>query len=101
MRNSLEVQWLGLLTSTAGGTGSIPGQGNKIQQPKRCSQKKNKKKKKPHKTLEELTREVAMNGKADASGSLQGQVVQEHGSSNGEPPTTPQFRPWLYQVKAS
>ena len=60
-----------------------------------------KKKKKPHKTLEELTREVAMNGKADASGSLQGQVVQEHGSSNGEPPTTPQFRPWLYQVKAS
>ena len=48
-----------------------------------------------------MDREVAMNGKADASGSLQGQVVQEHGSSNGEPPTTPQFRPWLYQVKAS
>ena len=60
-----------------------------------------KKKKTPHKTLEELTREIAMNGKADASGSLQGQVVQEHGSSNSEPPTAPQFRPWLYQVKAS
>ena len=60
-----------------------------------------KKKKPPHKTLEELTREIAMNGKADASGSLQGQVVQEHGSSNSEPPTAPQFRPWLYQVKAS
>ena len=98
MRNSLEVQWLALLTSTAGGTGSIPGQGSKIQKPERYSQKK---KKKNHKTLEELTREVAMNGKADASGSLQGQVVQEHGSSNSEPPTTPQFRPWLYQVKAS
>lgn len=49
----------------------------------------------------ELTREVAMNGKADASGSLQGQVVQEHGGSNTEPPTTPQSRPWLYQVKES
>ena len=28
--NSLAVQWLGLHTSTAGGTGSIPGQGTKI-----------------------------------------------------------------------
>ena len=27
---SLAVQWLGLLTSTAGGAGSIPGQGTKI-----------------------------------------------------------------------
>ena len=27
---SLAVQWLSLCTSTAGGTGSIPGQGNKI-----------------------------------------------------------------------
>lgn len=51
--------------------------------------------------IEKLTRKVAMNGKADASGSLQGQVVQEHGSSNTEPPTTPQSRFWLYQVKAS
>jgi hypothetical protein len=30
-----------------------------------------------------------MNGKADASGSLQGQVVQEHGGSKTEPLTTP------------
>ena len=29
-RNSLEVQWLGLHTSTVGGTGSIPRQGAKI-----------------------------------------------------------------------
>ena len=28
--NSLVVQWLGLHTSTAGGTGSIPGQRTKI-----------------------------------------------------------------------
>ena len=32
---SLVVQWLGLCASTAGGTGSIPGQGTKILQPKR------------------------------------------------------------------
>ena len=30
--NSLAVQWLELLTSTAGGTGLIPGQGTKILQ---------------------------------------------------------------------
>ena len=30
--NSLAVQWLGLHTSTAGGTGSIPGWGTKIPQ---------------------------------------------------------------------
>ena len=30
MGNSLVAQWLGLYTSTAGGTGSIPGQGTKI-----------------------------------------------------------------------
>ena len=29
---SLVVQWLGLRASTAGGTGSIPGQGTKIPQ---------------------------------------------------------------------
>ena len=29
-RTSLVVQWLGLCTSTAGGTGSIPGWGTKI-----------------------------------------------------------------------
>ena len=28
--NSLAVHWLGLCASTAGGTGSIPGQGTKI-----------------------------------------------------------------------
>lgn len=31
-----------------------------------------------------LTREVAMNGKADTSGSLQRQVVQEHGDTTTE-----------------
>ena len=30
--NSLEVQWLGLLTVTAGALGSIPGQGTKVPQ---------------------------------------------------------------------
>ena len=30
LRNSLVVQWLGLHASTAGGTGSVPGQGTKI-----------------------------------------------------------------------
>ena len=30
--NSLVVQWLGLLTSTAGGMGLIPGPGTKIHQ---------------------------------------------------------------------
>ena len=30
MGTSLEVQWLGLHASTAGGMGSIPGQGTKI-----------------------------------------------------------------------
>ena len=30
LRTSLAVQWLRLRTSTAGGTGSIPGQGTKI-----------------------------------------------------------------------
>ena len=29
--NSLAVQWLGLCASTAGGNGSIPGRGTKIQ----------------------------------------------------------------------
>ena len=40
--NSLVVQWLGLRASTAGGTGSIPGWGNKILQAAWCSQKKKK-----------------------------------------------------------
>ena len=39
--NFLVVQWLGLHISTAVGTGSIPGQGNKILRATRCSQKKN------------------------------------------------------------
>lgn len=42
-----------------------------------------------------------MNGKADASGSLQGQVIQEHGGSNTEPPTSPQSKCGLYEVKAN
>ena len=36
---SLEVQWLGLCTSTAGGTGSIPGWGTMIPHAVRCVQK--------------------------------------------------------------
>ena len=39
---SLAVQWLRLCTSTAGGTGSIPGQGNKIPHAMQCNQKKKK-----------------------------------------------------------
>ena len=35
--SSLVVQWLGLCPSTAGGTGSIPGQGTKIPHALRCS----------------------------------------------------------------
>ena len=41
--SSLEVQWLGLHTSNAGGTGSIPGQGTEIPRATRCSQKINNK----------------------------------------------------------
>ena len=39
---SLAVQWLRLCTSTAGGTGSIPGQGTKIPHAMQCNQKKEK-----------------------------------------------------------
>ena len=39
---SLAVQWLRLCTSTAGGTDSIPGQGNKIPHAMQCNQKKEK-----------------------------------------------------------
>ena len=38
--NSLEVQWLGLSASTAGGTGSIPGWGTKIPKARRGGQRK-------------------------------------------------------------
>ena len=37
IRNSLVVQWLGLCASTAGGMGSILGQGTKILQAVGCS----------------------------------------------------------------
>ena len=37
---SLVVQWLRLQASTAGGTGSIPGQGTKITHAAGCDQKK-------------------------------------------------------------
>ena len=37
--NSLVGQWLGLRASTAGGTGSIPGQGTKIPHATQCGQK--------------------------------------------------------------
>ena len=40
------VQWLRLCASTAGGKGSIPGQGTKIPHAVLCSQKKRKKKRK-------------------------------------------------------
>ena len=43
--NSLAVQWLGLWASTAGGTGSIPGQGTNMPHAMRHSQKKKRKKK--------------------------------------------------------
>ena len=42
----LAVQWLGLCTSAAGGTGSIPGRGTKILQAAWHGQKKKKKKRK-------------------------------------------------------
>ena len=35
------VQWVGLHTSTAGGTGSIPGQGTKIPHASQTKKKKN------------------------------------------------------------
>ena len=38
------AQWLGLYTLTDKGVGLIPGQGIKILQAERCSQKKKKKK---------------------------------------------------------
>ena len=41
-RTSLVVQWLRLLASTAGDTGSIPGPGTKIPYAMQCSQKKKK-----------------------------------------------------------
>ena len=40
---SLGVQWLKLHASTAGGMGSIPGQGTRIQHATRCSQKQTNK----------------------------------------------------------
>ena len=39
---SLAVQWLGLLASTAGGMGSIPGWGTKVLHAAQCSQKNKK-----------------------------------------------------------
>ena len=42
--NSLVVQWLGLHASTAGGMGSIPGQGTKILYATQHGQKKKKNK---------------------------------------------------------
>ena len=41
LETSLVAQWLGLCTSTAGSTGSIPNQGIKILHASRCSQKIN------------------------------------------------------------
>ena len=44
-RNSVVVQWLGPCASTAGGMGSIPGQGTKIPQAAWCGQRKKKRRK--------------------------------------------------------
>ena len=41
---SLMVQWLRLHTSAAGGTGLIPGRGNKVLHAAWCAQKRKKKK---------------------------------------------------------
>ena len=41
--NSLVVQWLGLRASTAGGMGSIPGQGTKMSRAARPIKKKKEK----------------------------------------------------------
>ena len=43
--NSLAVQWLGLCTFTAEGTGSTPGQRTKIPQATQCGQKEKRKEK--------------------------------------------------------
>ena len=40
VRTSLEVQWLRICASIAGGTGSIPGQGTKIPRAARRGQKR-------------------------------------------------------------
>ena len=45
------VQWLGLLASTAGGMGSIPGQGTKILHAVWCSQNKTKQNQKQNQTV--------------------------------------------------
>ena len=44
LQTSLAVQWLRLRASTAGGTGSSPGQRTKIQHAAQCGKKKKKKK---------------------------------------------------------
>ena len=44
-RTSLEVQWLGLRASTAGGMGSIPGRGTRIPRATRCAPPPRKKEK--------------------------------------------------------
>ena len=43
---SLAIQWLKLLTTISGGTGSIPGWGTKILHAAWCGQKKKEKRKK-------------------------------------------------------
>ena len=67
--NSLAVQWLGLRNFTAEGLSSIPGQGTKIPQAKRCSKTKqnktpqNKQNKKPG--WERLGAGVGIEGRVD------------------------------------
>ena len=61
LRNSLEAQQLELLTFTAEGLGSIPGQGTKIPQATWFGKKKKKKKKKERKLMVLFERQIIDN----------------------------------------
>ena len=58
--NSLEVQWLGLCASTAGGTGSIPGWGTKILHTAQSAKKKKKVMKKPRMSVGIICRNLKL-----------------------------------------
>ena len=59
--NSLVVQLLGLHTSTAGGTGSIPGQGSKILHTSQLGKKTKTKTKTPEKNKKKNQLELTEN----------------------------------------
>ena len=71
MGNSLEVQWLRLRPSTAGGTGSIPGQGTKILHTTRHSQKMRE-------------REKGREKEMDMAGTKSARTSEEGGGWRGE-----------------